>query len=440
MVETITPAGCGSRHRHLAALALFALGAGLAAAGLGAVLGLAGSALDPAWTLPALAVLALVAAAREAGLVRLPLPELRHQVPERWRREWPLGAWSLAYGAGLGAGIFTHQVAGTFWVACAGAVAVGDPAWSAACLALFGAGRALMVGLPARGGRDPSVAVGRLADRARLLRPANAVVLLALAALVAATPALGQAATPQGRFDPAVAGRVLAAAEIGPSGSSVVVSVPGQPNVRIPGTRSPALDFDLLAYTDAEGINVIRWTTGEQIARVPGAVDQAAIDWPRIAYVRREPSGERLELLDLVSGRLVTLARAGPRVDIGRPALRGGFVAWHRASGQRSEVRVRRVRGGRSIVVSASRSGLVVNPALSSGRILWVEQFGEISYLRLRRVRGGAVRTLTTLRGPSSILWTTALGPRVAFATRWNPTSGRARLIHRSWRASVPSR
>ena len=43
-------------------------------------------------------------------------------------------------GAGLGAGIFTHQVVATFWVACAGAVAIGDPAWSAACLALFGAG------------------------------------------------------------------------------------------------------------------------------------------------------------------------------------------------------------------------------------------------------------------------------------------------------------
>ena len=85
-------------------------------------------------------------------------------------------------------------------------------------------------------------------------------------------------------------------------------------------------------------------------------------------------------------------------------------------------------------MVSASRSGLVVNPALSSGRILWVEQFGQTSYLRLRRVRGGRVRTLATLRGPSSILWTTALGPHTAFVTRWNPTTGRARVIHRLWR------
>ena len=434
MVETITSAGCGSRHRHRVALALFSVGAIGAAAAVGAVLGLLGAPLDRSWTVPVLAVLAVLAALREWGVLRVPVPGARHQVPERWRREWPLGAWSLAYGAGLGAGIFTHQAVATFWVACAGAIAVGDPAWSAACLSLFGAGRALMVALPARGGRDPSVAVGRLARGARLLRPANAVVLVALAAVVAATPAVAQAPSAQGRFDPAVSGQVLAATEIGPSGSTVVVRAPGRPDVRVPGSRSPALDFDLLAYTDAEGINVIRWTTGEQIARVPGAVDQAAIDWPRVAYVRRAGSGERLELLNVVTGHRVTLARAGPLVDIGRPALRGGFVAWHRASGQRSEVRVRSVRRGRSIVVSASRSGLVVNPALASGRILWVEQFGETSYLRLRRVRRGAVRTLATLRGPSSILWTTALGPQMAFASRWNPITGRARLIHRSWR------
>jgi hypothetical protein len=434
MVETITPAGCGSRHRHRIALAVFSVGAIAAAAGLGALLGLAGASLDRSWTVPVFAVLALLAGLREWGVLRLPLPGAHRQVPERWRREWPLGAWSLAYGAGLGAGIFTHQVVASFWVACAGAIAVGDPAWSAACLALFGAGRALMIALPARGGRDPSLAVGRLARRARLLRPANAVVLVALGALLAATPAIAQAATPLGRFDPAVAGKVLALTEIGPSGSTVIVRAPGRPDVRVPGSRSPALDFDLLAYTDATGINVIRWTTAEQIARVPGAIDQAAIDWPRIAYVRRTGSGERLEMLNLVTGRRVTLSRAGPLVDIGRPALRDGYVAWHRASGQRSELRVRRVRGGRSIVVSASRSGLIVNPALSSGRVLWVEQFGQTSYLRLRRVRGGKVRTLATLRGSSSILWTTALGPHTAFVTRWNPTTGRARVIHRLWR------
>ena len=44
------------------------------------------------------------------------------------------------------------------------------------------------------------------------------------------------------------------------------------------------------------------------------------------------------------------------------------------------------------------------------------------------------MRTLTTLRGPNRILWTTALGPRTAYATRWNPVSGRGEIISRRWR------
>src|SRR5680860_1582803 len=150
MVETLTPDVCGSRQRYRVALALFALGAILAAGILGAALGLAGSVLEPTWALAAVGVLALAAAAREAGLVRIPVPELRRQVPERWRREWPLAGWSFGYGAGLGVGVLTHPAVWTFWVAAAGALARGDPAVSALCLAPFGRGRALMVALPAR--------------------------------------------------------------------------------------------------------------------------------------------------------------------------------------------------------------------------------------------------------------------------------------------------
>ena len=196
MVETITPAGCGSRRRYRLALALFAIGAVGAAAGLGALLGLAGSALDRTVALAVVAALALLAAARELGLLRVPVPTATGQVPERWRREWPLPAWSLAYGAGLGLGLLTRLPVTTFLVACAGALALGDPAVSAACLAPFGLGRALMVVLPAIGAASPSAAVGRLASRARLVRPANGAVLIAVAVLVAASPAVAQVPPP----------------------------------------------------------------------------------------------------------------------------------------------------------------------------------------------------------------------------------------------------
>ncbi len=81
-----------------------------------------------------------------------------------------------------------------------------------------------------------------------------------------------------------------------------------------------------------------------------------------------------------------------------------------------------------------------MNPSLARGRVLWVEQIGAISHLRLRRVSRGGVRTLATLRGPGDILWTTALGDSQAYATRWNPATGRARVVRRSWRTPAPGR
>src|SRR6266576_2052077 len=115
MVETFTPAVCGSRRRRCLALVGFGAAALVASALVGAALGLLGSVLGAGLTLAAAGLtlaaagLALLAAAREGGLLRLPLPQARRQVPERWRAELPLPLWSTGYGAGLGAGFFTFQ-------------------------------------------------------------------------------------------------------------------------------------------------------------------------------------------------------------------------------------------------------------------------------------------------------------------------------------------
>ena len=433
MVETLTPAGCGSRQRYRVALALFALGAILAAGVLGAALGLAGSAIEGTWALAVVGALALLAAAREAGLVRMPVPELRRQVPERWRREWPLAGWSFGYGAGLGVGVLTHQAVWTFWVAAAGALALGDPVTSALCLAPFGLGRALMVALPARGGRDAADAVGRMIARRRWLRPANVAALLFAAIALGSAPALAAAVT--GRHDPAASGRVLAVASSDASGESVIVRPASLPEVRYVGGRSPALDGDLLAYADAAGIRIPRWRTGEEVARVEGALAKPALDYPLVPYVRAVPDGQRLELRNLATGSLRVVAKGGRGVDIGRPSVRGGLIAWHVAAGRRSQIRLGPVDGARpSRVIASSVTGLQINPSLAYGHVLWVEQAASVSALRIRRIGGGRVRTLTTLQGPNRILWTTALGLRTAYATRWNPVNGRSEIISRRWR------
>src|SRR5918992_1317510 len=146
MVETFTPAVCGSRARQRAAAALFALAAVATAAVLGAAL-------------------ALLAAGREAGLLRLPLPQSRRQVPESWRFELPLPVWATGYGAGLGAGFLTYQPVATFWVACAGALALARPLPAALCFALYGAGRAVTLVWPRRRSADAVETVERIVAR-----------------------------------------------------------------------------------------------------------------------------------------------------------------------------------------------------------------------------------------------------------------------------------
>src|SRR5829696_7602136 len=175
MVETFTSAVCGSRSRQRLAIALFALAAVVASAALGATLGFVGSLVGTRPALIAAAALAFLAALREAGILRMPIPQSRRQVPERWQYELPLPLWSAGYGAGLGLGFLTFQPVATFWVACAVALALGNPA-----------------------------AVERLVGRASFVSRANAVVLGLAVVLLALAPAAGAAVTSLGRgFDPA---------------------------------------------------------------------------------------------------------------------------------------------------------------------------------------------------------------------------------------------
>ncbi len=259
---------------------------------------------------------------------------------------------------------------------------------------------------------------------------------LALAvALVAAAPAVAQSPGLSGSYDPSASGRLLAFGVYDAAGPAVIVRAPGQVPVRFEAARSPALDGERLAYVDATGIRVVAWRTAAEITRVDGALAKPALDWPHLAYVRAVPSGQRLEVVDLRTGTARLVASAGRGADLGRPAIRGGLIAWHRAAGRRSELRVTSVaRLGPGRIVATSVSGLQANPSLADGRILWVEHAGSGSYLRLRRVSGGAIRTLASLGGPDRILWTTALGARRAYATRWDPAAGRAAVISRRWR------
>jgi hypothetical protein len=368
--------------------------------------------------------LALVAAAREAGLVRLPLPQSRRQVPEHWRAELPLPLWSTGYGAGLGAGFLTFQPVSTFWVACAAAIALGRPITAAACFAAYGAGRAIMAVLPRHGRQDPTAAVEALAGRQRTLLRANVVALLACAALLASAQAAGAAVVSMGPgLDPSVEPTVLARGQMTSNTSNVSVEPQGETAVLVPGAAAPSVDGDLLAYSDGGGVKVINWRTGDPVVHVDGEVSKPALHWPLLAFVRTDSSYKRLILADFTNPSSPTereIASVLAVNDIGRPALTSARLAWARVTNQESRIVVERLATGKRTVIARSRITVKSNPAMTDTRIVWVEQRANSAALRLRRFDRSTARTIYAVSGHARQLGTTAVLGRYAYVVRWS--------------------
>jgi hypothetical protein len=432
MVETFTPAVCGSRPRQWLALTGFALGAIGASALVGVLLGELGAALGTQLSLAA-AGLALVAAAREAGFVSFPLPQLRRQVPERWRFELPLPVWSVAYGAGLGAGFLTYQPVATFWVACAAAVALANPLAAAFCFAAFGAGRALMTAWPRKGYEDATSAVEGLVHRRRVLLVANVTVLLVCAALLAAPSAGAASALGIGSgFDPSARGTVLGRGQMDTGTRRVLVESANGSPVAVPNAWSPAVDGKLLAYADGGGIKVIDWSTHAPVAQVDGAVSRPALDWPLLAFVRTGPTYKRLILADFSDPAAPTerrIARVLRENDLGRPSLASGRIAWHKVTASRSEVFVQVLATGKRRVIARSRVAVLANPSLSATRLVWVKQSARSCALFKRRLDSRTVKRIYRTTEKTRLLWTTALTGRTAYVTQWSRKTGASTLV-----------
>lgn len=172
MVDTIASVVDGGRKRFLAGLT-HVLGATLAAALLGAVLGGLGLVSGAPWGRAGAFVVIAVAVLyflRDAGAVSVPLPERRGQVPSWWRQFFGPAVASGLYGVVLGVGFATHLTYGTFVVVCAGALVSGDPMLGAVICAPFGLLRGVVVVASATSlGRD----LQKLEDAAvrRVARP-----------------------------------------------------------------------------------------------------------------------------------------------------------------------------------------------------------------------------------------------------------------------------
>jgi hypothetical protein len=427
MIATITPAGCGGRHRHILALGLFGAGALAASAALGAAAGALGLLVPAPWLVVA-AVLAMAAALRDGAARWIPVPQRRAQVPERWRRELPRWLWPPLYGAGLGAGVLTHVPLAAFWAALGAAAATRDPLLGAACLMAFGAGRALMVAGPTLAGADADHLLGasRGVRRAAVAVTAGCAATLALAATGEARPLpLGGGS----QFSPSVSGPVFAYAERSPDGNHVVVTGP-QGAHRLFHGSAPSVDGALLAMQTPIGITIIRWPDGTRIGRVPGRVSQPALDQPYLVFVQRAGAGSRLVVVDLRDGSYHVLTAPRRGVRISHPAVHHGRVAWAEISASGSRIMLSGAGGGPVRQVVSSHILLLDNPSLSLRSIAWTEAGpGPHAVVRVASLRGdGPGREVLSLdRGPAAF-GATALQGTALYVTRYVP-GGRSRIL-----------
>ena len=149
MVETITPVVHGGRKKeYWVSVALHALGATLAAATFGLILGGIGDLVRAPWGRAGAVVVAVIATmytVREAFGLPIPLPDRHAQVPQWWRDFFSAPVSSFLYGAGLGIGYFTFLRFGTYVAVSVAAFSIGDPVIGMLVCVPFGLTRGLTV-------------------------------------------------------------------------------------------------------------------------------------------------------------------------------------------------------------------------------------------------------------------------------------------------------
>ncbi len=464
MVETLAPAGYAGRLRTtLGACLTFTLGAlaggvltfgGLAK--LGETRGAGGT--GAAGVAAAIAVAAAVGEARGLRIV----PQVRRQVPESWRRVLPVPLAAGLYGVLLGLGFTTFILTFAVWALAAVSVALGDPALGAVLGLAFGAGRALpvIVLAPVADGDRGNAAHAAMAERPgilRGLRAADAVALAVCAAVIGVAPAQAQTAG------------IAAAEASGPAADAALFAFqrPGGAGYLrrngatflLPG-RDPALAGGLVGWRDGPRIVLADPATLAPVSAydAPGgggfAFSGQWVVW-LVGTTQLVAQPRNIS----APPRIVATARAGEQ--LGRPALTGQALVFHRAGRSGSQIRLLDLGTGRERVLRFERRALLLNPSFDGSELLYVRSTSTRQELRLgppdrrattrdRRLYG---TTPTGRRdaghekghgrhragypggkppplpprpraGVSTTLWTTALGPGAAYVTRLRHRGG----------------
>ena len=187
MMDFITPVVHRDRARWRTALIAYGVCAAISAAGFGALLGMGGRALVQRpieYGAAALPVIILVAVLHELGIVRIPWPQRRWQVPSSWRFIEPRWIPSALYGLLLGPGILTYIPVATYYVLVVMAILMIDPGCAAAVFVVFAIAQLVPLYLVSRGADTFDAAAARIttwSGHRPLLHRVNGVVLAAVA-------------------------------------------------------------------------------------------------------------------------------------------------------------------------------------------------------------------------------------------------------------------
>jgi len=427
MVETIGSAlGEDRPGATLAASATFALGAmagGVVTFGGLALLGQAAGPGAGGVRAGLGATIALAAAIADWRGVRI-APQIRRQVPERWRWTAPLALACGLYGVLLGLAFTTFVLAFAVWALAGISFAAGDPLLGAAVGVAFGLGRALPVLMmaPGWGAGEGARRLDSMASEPRMwlgLRRLDALGLSACALLLSGASAT--AAVLPHAVDPSTSRGLVAWQRIAGSGqlrlaSGAVVSLPG---------ADPALGGSLIAWQAGGTITVAVAAGLAPLASIPAsAVDGLAISQTWLAYRAPSAGGGEALLAAPLSAPLAprTIATAAQAGEIGRPALDGARLVFSENSQRRSAIELVDLAGGARRALRVSRRGAqLLNPSLLGTRLLY-ERFDRCSQqLRVGGARAGsAERVLLSL--PSTA--TRDPGYQPGYEHAWNMASG----------------
>jgi hypothetical protein len=354
----------------------------------------------------------------------------------------------------LGLGFTTFILTFAVWALAAVSIALGDPALGAVLGLAFGAGRALpVIALAPVADSDRGTAAhAAMAERPAILRglrAADAVALALCAAVIGVAPAQAATIAAAAATGPAADGGLFAFQR--PGGGGYLRH--GGGTFPLPG-RDPALAAGLVGWRDAARITLANPATLTPVGTYesPGGgafafSDQWVVWLVGTAQLVAQPRNAT------AAPRAVAIARAGEQ--LGRPALAGQALVFHRAGRSGSQIRRLDLLTGQEQVLRSEKRALLLNPSFDGGSLLYVRS----TYTRQELRVGPPVRRATTRdrrlysttptgrrdaghergrgrhrarnpdrkpprlpprppAGVSTTLWTTALGPATAYVTR----------------------